>query len=194
MRFHFLIKFEYLVPEFLYVTLAQGVVLSVIYYSIISTSRALAKSLLTNRNSSSSQKKVIIYGAGSSGTELYQSLAADPEIEVIAFFDDSKDFKGVKINNVDVLVDLDDLEKRIKKYSDVEVLLSIPSISIHKRREIISKLEKLRVEVRSIPALHEIVADRKKMTDIQPLSIDDILPRKRVHILKKEIYDVFKIN
>ena len=27
------------------------------------------------------------------------------------------------------------------------------------------------------------------MTDIQPLSIDDILPRKRVHILKKEIYD-----
>ena len=185
----YLSKFEYLVPEFLYVTLAQGVVLSVIYYSIISTSRALAKSILTNKNSSLSQKKVIIYGAGSSGTELYQSLAADPEIEVIAFFDDSKDFKGVKINNVDVLVSLDDLEKRIKKYLDVEILLSIPSISIHKRREIISKLEKLRVEVRSIPALHEIVADRKKMTDIQPLSIDDILPRKRVQILSREIND-----
>ena len=185
----YLLKFEYLVPEFLYVTLAQGIVLSVIYYSIISTSRALAKSLLTKRNSSLSQKKVIIYGAGSSGTELYQSLAADPEIEVIAFFDDSKDFKGVKINNVDVLVTLEDLERRIKKYSDVQILLSIPSISIHKRREIISKLEKLRVEVRSIPALHEIVADRKKMTDIQPLSIDDILPRKRVQLLNKEIYD-----
>ena len=185
----YLLKFEYLVPEFLYVTLAQGIVLSVIYYSIISTSRALAKNLLTKRNSSLSQKKVIIYGAGSSGTELYQSLAADPEIEVIAFFDDSKDFKGVKINNVDVLVTLEDLERRIKKYSDVQILLSIPSISIHKRREIISKLEKLRVEVRSIPALHEIVADRRKMTDIQPLSIDDILPRKRVQLLNKEIYD-----
>ena len=83
-----------MVPEFLYVTLAQGIVLSVIYYSIISTSRALAKSLLTKRNSSSSQK-VIIYGAGSSGTELYQSLAADPEIEVIAFFDDSKDERSL---------------------------------------------------------------------------------------------------
>ena len=81
----YLLKFEYLVPEFLYVTLAQGIVLSVIYYSIISTSRALAKSLLTKRNSSLSQKKVIIYGAGSSGTELYQSLAADPEIEVVNF-------------------------------------------------------------------------------------------------------------
>ena len=184
----YLSKFEYLVPEFLYITLAQGIVLSVIYYSIISTSRALAKSLLTKRNSSSSQK-VIIYGAGSSGTELYQSLATDPEIEVIAFFDDSKDFKGVKINNVDVLVSLEDLERRIRKYLDVQILLSIPSISIQKRREIISKLEKLRVEVRSIPALHEIVADRKKMTDIQPLSIDDILPRKRVQLLSKETYD-----
>ena len=33
--------------------------------------------------------------------------------------------------------------------------------------------------------MHEIVADRKKMTDIQPLSIDDVLPRKRVELFKK---------
>ena len=185
----YLSKFEYIVPEFLYVTLAQGTVLSLIYYSIISTSRALAKNLLNQKNKSLFQKKIIIYGAGSSGTELYQSLAADPEIEVIAFFDDSKDFKGVKINNVDVLVNIEDLEKRVNKYSDVQILLSIPSISIHKRRNIISRLEKLRVEVRSIPALHEIVADRKKMTDMQPLSLDDILPRKRVELLNKENYE-----
>ena len=159
--------------------------ISTIYFSLISTSRNIAKSLLNQRSTSISQKKIIIYGAGSSGIQLQQSLASDPQIEVIAFFDDSKDFKGIKINNTDVLVRLEDLEKRIKKYPDVQILLSIPSISIHLRREIISKLEKLKVEVRSIPALHEIVADRKKMTDIQPLSIDDILPRKRVESFKK---------
>ena len=185
----YLSKFEYLVPEFLYVTLAQGIVLSLIYYSIISTSRALAKNLLNQKSSSLFQKKIIIYGAGSSGVELYQSLAVDPEIEVLAFFDDSKDFKGVKINNVDVLVEMKDLEKRIKKHGDVQILLSIPSISMHKRRNIISKLEGLRVEVRSIPALHEIVADRKKMTDMQPLSLDDILPRKTVDLLNNEVYE-----
>tara|TARA_Y100000766_G_scaffold238423_1_gene214996 strand:+ start:1247 stop:3169 length:1923 start_codon:yes stop_codon:yes gene_type:complete len=182
----YLSRFEYLVPGFLYVVLAQGIVMSIIYYSLISTSRALAKSLLNQKKTSSSQKKIIIYGAGSSGTELYQALAADPEIEVVAFFDDSKDFSGVKINNIDILVNIKDLENRVKKYSDVQILLSIPSISIQRRREIISKLEKLKVEVRSIPALHEIVADRKKMTDIQPLSIDDILPRKRVEMLNKK--------
>ena len=70
-------------------------------------------------------------------------------------------------------------------FDDVQILLSIPSISIDQRRKIISKLEKLKVDVRSIPSLHEIVADRKKMTDIQPLSIDDVLPRKRVELFKK---------
>ena len=76
-----------------FVTLAQGVVLSVIYYSIISTSRALAKACL-QIGILFIKKKVIIYGAGSSGTELYQSLAKDPEIEVVAFFDDQKILKG----------------------------------------------------------------------------------------------------
>ena len=185
----YLSKFEYLVPEFLYVTLAQGMVLSLVYYSIISTSRALAKNLLNHRSTSLFQKKIIIYGAGSSGVELYQSLVVDPNIEVIAFFDDSKDFKGVKINDIDVLVNMKDLERRIKKYKDIQILLSIPSISIHKRRNIISKLERLKVEVRSIPALHEIVADRKKMTDMQPLSLDDILPRKRVDLLNNDVFE-----
>ena len=62
------------------------------------------------------QKKIIIYGAGSSGVELYQSLAVDPEIEVLAFFDDSKDFKGVKINNVDVLVNIEELFKLVRDF------------------------------------------------------------------------------
>ena len=51
---------------------------------------------------------------------------------------------------------------------------------MEKRREIISSLEKYKVAVRSIPAFHEIVADEKKMAEIQDLSIDDILPRTRV--------------
>ena len=48
------------------------------------------------------------------------------------------------------------------------------------RRNIISSLEQYQVAVRSIPALHEIVEDQKKMAEIQDLSIDDILPRSRV--------------
>lgn len=179
-------KFEYLVPGFLYVVLFQGLILAMAFFSLTSGVRDLAKNILKIKPNASSQRKIVIYGAGSSGIELYQSLLLDREVEIIAFFDDSKEFKGTKINQIDIIVDFNDLEKRLKKFEDVQILLSIPSISLEERRKIISKLEKLKVDVRSIPSLHEIVADRKKMTDIQPLSIDDILPRKRVESFEKE--------
>ncbi len=179
-------KFEYLVPGFLYIVIFQGLILAMVFFSLIGALRDIAKNLLKFKSNNTNQKKVVIYGAGSSGIELYQSISLDREIEVLAFFDDSKEFKGTKINQVDIIVNFEELEKRIKKFEDVQILLSIPSISLDERRKIISKLEKLRVDVRSIPSLHEIVADRKKMTDIQPLSIDDILPRKRVDSFKKK--------
>ncbi len=178
-------KFEYLVPGFLYVVILQGAILSIVFFSLISALRDLAKNILKVNTKNPNQKKIIIYGAGSSGIELYQSLSLDRDIDIVAFFDDSKEFRGTKINKIDILVDFDELEKRIKGFNDLQILLSIPSISIDQRRKIISKLERLKVDVRSIPSLHEIVADRKKMTDIQPLSIDDILPRKRVELFKK---------
>lgn len=178
-------KFEYLVPGFLYIVILQGIILSTVFFSMISAARDIAKNILKAKNKNPNQKKVIIYGAGSSGIELYQSLSLDREIDVIAFFDDSKEFRGTKINQVDIIVEFDELKRRLKQFDDVQILLSIPSISIDQRRKIISKLEKLKVDVRSIPSLHEIVADRKKMTDIQPLSIDDVLPRKRVELFKK---------
>ena len=180
-------KFDFLVSGFLYIVILQGVILSTVFFSLISAFRDIAKNLLKTKSNSPNPKKTVIYGAGSSGIELYQSLSLDRNIDVIAFFDDSKEFKGTKINQIDIIVDFDELEKKLNKFEDVQILLSIPSISLEKRRQIISKLEKLKVDVRSIPSLHEIVADRKKMTDIQPLSIDDILPRKRVESFNRDI-------
>ena len=60
------------------------------------------------------------------------------------------------------------------KYHNLEVLLAIPSIHTERRRLIISKLEKIKVTVRTVPSFHELISDQKKMTDIQNLSIDDV--------------------
>jgi FlaA1/EpsC-like NDP-sugar epimerase len=59
-------------------------------------------------------------------------------------------------------------------------LLAIPSIDTKTRRAIISKLEDIKVAVRTVPSFHELMSDQKKMTDIQNLSLDDLLPRGRV--------------
>ena len=177
-------KYEYLVPGFFYIIFLQGLVISFVFFSLLRTSRDIAKNILFPYSASLESQKVIIYGAGATGMELYQALLVDRKHEVIAFFDDSKEFKGRSINKIRVIVDFEELREEVRKEPNLQILLSIPSISMHLRRKIISKLEKLRVEVRSIPALHEIVSDRKKMTELQPLSIDDILSRGKVEEFK----------
>ena len=66
------------------------------------------------------------------------------------------------------------------QFPDLEVWLAMPSIQTKKRREIITKLEEIKVAVRTVPSFHELITDQKTMTDIQNLSLDDLLPRARV--------------
>ena len=58
------------------------------------------------------------------------------------------------------------------------VYLAIPSLDVQKRQDIITKLESLKLAVRTMPGLHELVSDEKKLAEMQDLSLDDILPRE----------------
>jgi FlaA1/EpsC-like NDP-sugar epimerase len=56
----------------------------------------------------------------------------------------------------------------------------MPNITTEARRKIISDLETIKVSVRTVPSMSELISDQKRMTDIQALSIDDILPGARI--------------
>tara|TARA_B100000945_G_scaffold320864_1_gene332475 strand:+ start:1276 stop:3174 length:1899 start_codon:yes stop_codon:yes gene_type:complete len=173
-------QFNIISTSFLSIALLQGFLLSAVFYAFLNISRDVAKYLLYPYNINSDAKNIIIYGAGASGNELFHSILLDPSKRLIAFFDDSKNLKDRQINNIPILGSFDQLETLKKKYSDLEVLLAIPSIDTEKRRAIISKLEKIKVAVRTVPSFHELISDQKKMTDIQNLSLNDLLPRARV--------------
>tara|TARA_Y200000002_G_scaffold170889_1_gene141038 strand:- start:3279 stop:5183 length:1905 start_codon:yes stop_codon:yes gene_type:complete len=173
-------QFNIVSTSFLSVALLQGMLLAAVFYAFINISRDVAKFLLYPYNTNDDARHIIIYGAGASGNELFQSILLDPSKKLLAFFDDSKNLKDRQINNIPILGSFKQLEILKKKYQDLEVLLAIPSIETDKRREIISKLEKIKVAVRTVPSFHELISDQKKMTDIQNLSLDDLLPRARV--------------
>jgi FlaA1/EpsC-like NDP-sugar epimerase len=127
-----------------------------------------------------SGKPVLIYGAGSAGNELFHAIKNNKNLNVIGFFDNSNALNGSEINNIKIFGENKQIKKLAEKYNNLEIYLAIPSLTLSQRRAIISDLEKYKVSVRSIPALHEIIADQKKMVEMQDLSIDDILPRARV--------------
>ena len=173
-------QFKIVSTSFLSIAFLQGILLAAVFYAFINISRDIAKYLLYPYNTNDDARHIIIYGAGASGNELFQSILLDPSKKLLAFFDDSKNLKDRQINNIPILGSFKQLKVLKEKYSDLEVLLAIPSIETEKRREIIAKLEKIKVAVRTVPSFHELISDQKKMTDIQNLSLDDLLPRARV--------------
>lgn len=185
-------QFSVISTSFLSIAILQGMLLAAVFYAFLNISRDIAKYILYPNFSNEDAKSTVIYGAGESGNELLPSVLLDPTKKLLAFFDDSKDLKDRQINNIPILGKFEQLEKLKKQHTDLEVLLAIPSIDTAQRRKIISKLEKIKVAVRTVPSFHELISDQKKMTDIQNLSLDDLLPRARVS--KNLLKDVFNRN
>ena len=160
------------------VTMMQGFVLSVIFYALIHVTRIVAKIILYPDIKDDNAIPIVIYGAGAAGKELMEAIQIDKSKDLIAFFDESQDLIGRSINNIPIYGSLKRLEDLKKQNPNLEVLLAIPSLNINHRRDLISRLEKIRVPVRSVPAFHELIFDEKKMSDIQSLSIDDLIPER----------------
>ena len=173
-------QFQVVSTSFLSIAVLQGFLLSAVFYAFLNVSRDVAKYFLYSQSVNMDAKHLVVYGAGASGNELLQAILLDPSKKLLAFFDESKDLTDRQINNIPILGSFSKLIKLKEKFPDLEVWLAMPSIQIKKRREIITKLEKIRVAVRTVPSFHELITDQKSMADIQNLSLDDLLPRTRV--------------
>tara|TARA_B100000963_G_scaffold358362_2_gene382864 strand:+ start:4569 stop:6476 length:1908 start_codon:yes stop_codon:yes gene_type:complete len=176
----YLAQYELIRTTFLTTVILQSLLLSSVLYAFLQITRDIARLIIYPSRESLDAKPILIYGAGTAGNELYQLIKQNPKIKIIGFYDNSMKLKGASINNIPIYGKNKNIKKLSEKFENLEIYLAIPSLSMEERREIISSLEKYKVAVRSIPAFHEIVADEKKMAEIQDLSIDDILPRTRV--------------
>lgn len=176
----YLYQYEIIRTNFLTTVFLQALLLSAVFYAFLQISRDIASIFIYPKKNRVDAKPVIIYGAGSAGNELYQAIKHDSKIKVIGFYDNSFTLQGAEINGVKIYGKEKHIKKLVKKYPDLEVYLAIPSLNTHERRKIISSLEKFKIAVRSMPALHEMVANQKLMVEVQDLSIDDLLPRARV--------------
>ena len=176
----YLYQFEIVRNQFLLTLFFRSIFLSFIFYASIQSIRDLARIIIYPNSTSKKGRPVLIYGAGAAGNELYHAIKNNKDIDIVGFFDNSDSLKGSEINNIKIYGKNKEIKALKERYKNLEIYLAIPSLSMNQRRKIISSLEKFKIAVRSIPALHEIVANQKKMIEMQDLSIDEILPRSVV--------------
>ncbi len=136
-------------------------------------------SFLRNERQQDSRKRVAIYGAGRSGTQLLYALRAGRDYLPVAFFDDNPalqqtELAGLRVHSPDVLPAV-----LASKEVD-EVLLALPSASRARRVEIINRLEALHCKVKLVPSMLELVSGNLTADAIREVEIEDLLGRNTV--------------
>ena len=123
----------------------------------------------------------VIYGAGKVGRELFSTLRYGNEYSVIAFIDDDVENQKISIRGKKVYP-IEKLDSLINKKSVHTVLLAMPSIDSVERSEIIENLNSYDVFIKKTPNIAEYYSGKASLTDIQDLSIEDLMSRPTVEV------------
>ena len=180
----YLAQLNFLESNIIFITFLQGIILSFLFYALINITRIIARILIYPNSKEENAIPVVIYGAGAAGKELMEAVQIDRTKSLVAFYDDSKNLKNRLINKVPIYGSQKKLAELKIKYPNLEVLLAIPSLDQNERKDVISRLEELKISVRTVPAFHELIFDEKKMSDIQNLTMDDLIPGRKIEELK----------
>ncbi|MEB3317226.1 MAG: nucleoside-diphosphate sugar epimerase/dehydratase [Cyanobacteriota bacterium] len=119
----------------------------------------------------------LIYGAGSSGLTLLMALRNDPRFKIIGYLDDDTFLHGRTLQNQPIFAP-DKIPFLINKYGLKQVLLAMPSISRQRKRYLVDNLTHHGIKVLSIPSLGQLASGSRIVSDLQSVSIEDLLGRE----------------
>lgn len=124
-------------------------------------------------------KRILIYGAGSSGNQIANAFRYSHEFTAVGFVDDNKLLHGRKLQGIPVYPP-PDLSALVSQLRPHFLLLAMPSASRSRIREILNLLEVLPVEIKTLPHLDRLVSGKFGIDQIQDVSIEDLLGRDPV--------------
>tara|TARA_Y100000389_G_C17462916_1_gene523167 strand:- start:1225 stop:3195 length:1971 start_codon:yes stop_codon:yes gene_type:complete len=157
-----------------------GILQPILLFLGILTSRIIIKFLFINNFEKLKIKKnVLIYGAGSAGRQLLVSLENNLEMNIVGFLDDNSQYHRQKMLGK-VIYDPSKIGRLIQKKKIDLVLLALPLITRQYRNQIIDKLNKYKLIVKTLPSISDIVDGKISVSDIKDFTVEDLLNRDQV--------------
>ncbi len=131
-----------------------------------------------------SSDRTILVGAGQAGVLVVREAEARPDLGIlpVGFVDDDPHKVGTVLHGVPVLGTTDNLRAICKKVGATQVLITIARASGKDVRRIVEVCEQAELPVKIIPALHEIVGGKIKLSLVRNVAIEDLLRREPVRL------------
>lgn len=136
------------------------------------------------RRSAVGGERLIVVGAGDAGTQIVGQLlrTADCPFRPVAVLDDDPGKRRLRIYGIPVGGRSDEMAEVAARTSATKVLLAVPSASPAALRELTRHADAAGLEVLVLPSVVDLFGDHVHVTDIRPLTEEDLLGRGQADI------------
>jgi len=124
-------------------------------------------------------QRVVIYGAGSAGLQLYESLRQEGTYQLAAFVDDNPKLQGGRLRDKSIL-SFSGLQTLHANNPLDWVLLALPGVKHEQRKNILQKIRLLKVGVRVLPTADQLMRGTADASQLQEVDIADLLGRDEI--------------
>ena len=125
--------------------------------------------------------RVLVVGAGNAGDKVLREFEARPDLgSVVGLIDDDPSKRGGTIRGVRVLGFVATIADAARRTGATQAIIAIPSHAASVTRAVLSNLADTDVQVRTLPAMWELVDGSIRVDDLRRVRLEDLLTRAPV--------------
>lgn len=162
------------------------------------TVRASARFILKYRvpisNGYKEKKRVLIVGAGESGTMVAKEMlkSSESNLHPVAFLDDDLGKRKQKFMGIPVVGTIFELPQIVKRLQIDEIIIAMPSESGNVIRRVVDKARGTNARYRIIPPFSDLLSGKVSISQLREVDVEDLLKRKPIQLSTDAIENYIK--
>lgn len=126
---------------------------------------------------------VLIFGTGQTGIVTKHIFDSNRSIKVIGFLENDEHRVGKVINGARIFsARIESLEETLVDYSIDEVIMTVKTLSVERKNEIVDACLRHQVRVRMVPPADKWVKGELSLNQIKEIKIEDLLGREAIKL------------
>jgi len=152
------------------------------------TLRALTRYFIKYRvpkvKGSQEAKRILIAGAGESGTMVAKEMLKNKEAHMIpvAFVDDDLTKRKQKFMGIPVKGTIFDIPNVVRRMNIDEIIIAMPSESGDVIRKVVERARKTDAKYQIVPAIYDLLSGKVSINQLRNVDVEDLLRRKPVKL------------
>ena len=149
---------------------------------------------LVRARESDDREPVIVFGAGSAGTQLVQQInrSEHSPYRVVGLLDDDALKKSLRVYGTRVTGSRADLEATVRRVACSTLVVAIPSLTQDQLLEVRSAAERFGMRVLVLPPLADRMHGRVQVNELREIDVHDLLGRAPVNLNLTAIADALR--